>query len=89
MTAPWLSKTVVNGMFSRVCGKLPPESKMKSVGFRPADTRFPSAITSPQANAVTGAKIGPTEATLGCEQRGVEISPDAEGVVNATIESGS
>ena len=59
--APFVSKAIVSGTFSRIWGKAAPDIKIKR-GGRPAEKRFPKAIRSPHPSITTGAKAGPTEA---------------------------
>ena len=54
ISAPFDSKVVVNGTFRNIWVNNPPD-RMTNLGDRPAEARFPSEMTSPQAAAATGA----------------------------------
>src|SRR5258707_10627595 len=59
--APPVNRVVVSGTFTKTCGKIPPDTRMKVDG-RPAERRFASDTTNPHANAASGANISPTHA---------------------------
>src|SRR5260370_42354771 len=59
--APPVNRVVVSGTFTKTCGKIPPDTRMKVDG-RPAERRLASDTTSPHANAASGAHINPTHA---------------------------
>ena len=59
--APWVNNDVVKGTLRKVWGSSAAEISTNA-GGSPADTRLPSAMTSPHTSATSGAKYNPTEA---------------------------
>src|SRR5258708_40309150 len=57
--APPVNRVVVSGTFTKTCGKIPPDTRMKVDG-RPAERRVASGTNSPHAKAVHRSKINPT-----------------------------
>src|SRR5258708_31448750 len=60
--APPVNRVVVSGTFTKTCGKIPPDTRMKVDG-RPAERRLAHDTTNAHPNAGRRAKITPTDTT--------------------------
>ena len=85
---PCVSRVVVSGTLSRIWEKIAPDTRIKR-GGKPAERRFPKAISSPQANAAMGASAGPTEAMPSVAKRDALKFPPIPNALYITIASGS
>src|SRR5258708_32863662 len=59
--APPVNRVVVSGTFTKTCGKIPPDTRMKVDG-RPAERRLASDTTRPPAKPASRANINTTDA---------------------------